>query len=287
MRRVSRYAAIGFAIAAAWAIAIGCDSFEGDSDPRPAAEASTPDVAKPPASEASPPDAALRFCATVDAAFCADFEVGPLETGWLAPPLVHRGLLELTDGGHPSSPAHALRAIVYGTDQVDGGEDLDAGDGGDAALNFRGAGLRRDLVRGGMAGMRVEGDVRIDLLSSGSAGLISVLALGLGTGPTAKTVAVTFAKTGGALIVDDPAVPGHPLFTAFPAPTDGSWFRVRFDANFQAGNVAVYVNGEAVSAQVPGIVSNDLAVVLSAGTFVSAGTGETRISIDNVLVRRF
>ena len=273
----SRGLAAVAALLAAWAIALGCSSFSGDS-PAP-----TPDEA---GTEAAPPveaggadaaDAAARFCKTGDAstaAFCADFDDGPLVAGWQLQ-YTSGGRLELTPSDR--SPPNALLTTVETFPLYPSG---DAGDAG--TIPYGAAGLSTSVGRIGAGGAHLEFDMRIDELPTAADGGVAggqLASVGINTGT--QTVAFAFYQGGFFLVVHDPSIVSGTA-TVQVNPPSGGWFHVQLVTAFDGTGAALLFNGVPVANTPSGIKSDSAGVLIEVGPAGSGTIGKARIAYDNV-----
>jgi hypothetical protein len=80
------------------------DSVDGGGD-SPSADDAAP--------ESTGPDADASFCSSVDAAFCADFDEGPVDKGWDALERFAPSTLSLDSTVAKSAPASAVVHVVF------------------------------------------------------------------------------------------------------------------------------------------------------------------------------
>ncbi|CAN5726638.1 hypothetical protein BH11MYX4_BH11MYX4_19480 [soil metagenome] len=274
-----------FGLSSAWLVASACSTFDAESPP--AGEAggdSTISDGGPPVDSSAPdaPDAATdgpasSFCSAQDAAFCADFEVPPLENGFNPGQFRDHGLLDLTAFGHPSSPEHALRATVFKVP--------DGGDAGGALVY--GALLAKDLLRQGARGLRVELDLRIEALPAATS-FVSIGGIDTTLGIAKNSAAIAFSEASGYVFVDRKApIEGKETYP-FPLPAKNTWVHLRLDVDFATSTLSFYVDGTAQFAGNAGISTDALAVTLTAGSLVLPPSAEPSIvNIDNVVTSRF
>ncbi|HSO37994.1 MAG TPA: hypothetical protein VLT33_35950, partial [Labilithrix sp.] len=234
-----------FGLSAAWLASAACSTFDAESPPADEAGGdSTTSDGEPPidssAQDAAPDGPASSFCSAQDAAFCADFEVPPLETGFNPGQFRDHGLLELTAEGHPSSPLHALRASAFRV--------ADGGDAGDAGVY--GAVITKDVLRLGAGGLRLELDVRIEALPEPTS-FASVGGLDVTLGGVKNSVAIAVSAASGYVLVGRaaPAV-GKDVFP-FPLPAKKAWAHLRLDVDLAASTLTFYVDGTAAFAGKP------------------------------------
>lgn len=272
------------AVPAAWGLAVGCSTFSGDS---PAAE---PDEA---GSEAAPPveaggtgdaaDAAARFCKTGDAsmaAFCADFDDGPLDAGWQLP-YTSGGRLELTSSDR--SPPNALLATVDMFPPFLSGDagDPDAGEAGVTPYGV--AILSTSIGRIAASGARFELDIRIDELPTTTDGGHSGGQLALmGIDPETQSVAFSFFDGGFFFVVHDPAIAGGTTTLRVSPPSAPGWFHVQLITAFDGTGAAISFNGIMVAATSMGIKSDSAGLVIQVGPAGSATLGKAQVAYDNV-----
>jgi len=273
---------------AAWGVAVGCSSFSGEASP-----VATPDeagtetsVLPVEAGEASPPVA--RFCKTGDAStalFCADFDDGPVTTGWQNP-FMNGG----TFGTTPSdrSPPNALLATV---DTFPLLPDLDAGsDSGDAGggsdnTPYGVAILSTSLGRGVANGASLEFDIRLDELPTGDdGGVVGGQLAALRLDSDARAVSLSFFQGVFFFVVRDPSLTGGASSIPVGVPTTPGWFHVRMVTAFDGSGAGLYLNGIPVAGTDKGIHSPSVGLLLDIGPSATATHGKARIAYDNVTV---
>lgn len=269
--------ALAAASAAAVAVTVGCSTFETDE---PLPSEAGPDAAADglaPVSDSEADAAPLRrFCESTDAAFCADFEEGPLKTGFEAAGYENHGLLELeeTEGGIPS--ARVLRATAY---PYDGGVAPTPGVG-------YGALLAKDLLRQGASGIRIELDVRIDSLPPGT--FVSFTGLETKLGAAKNDVLVTFQESKGYVLVENraPFVANNSF--DFPLPPKNTWMHMRIDFDLTFSTFTLYTNGNAQILKQIGITGDAIGVTANVGIILAPPALTTaQVAIDNFVLQRF
>ncbi len=265
--------ALAAASAAALAVNAGCSTFGTDEPvPSEAGPAAAADGFAP-VVDAAPP---RRFCESTDAAFCADFEEGPLGADFEAAGFENHGLLELeeTEGGIPS--ARVLRATAYPSD---GGITPAPGEG-------YGALLAKDLLRQGASGIRIELDVRIDALPGGT--FVSFTGLETKLGAAKNNVRVTFQESKGYLIVENRAPFVATNSFEFPLPPKNTWTHVRVDFDLASGKVTLYTNGNAQILKEIGITGDAIGVTANVGIILAPPALTTaQVALDNFVLQRF
>lgn len=283
--------AVLVAASTAWAIAVGCSSFSGDSPPEAPApleagiETSAPVEAA--ASDAAPP--APRFCKTGDAstaAFCADFDEGPVDMGW-TDPFISGGNFAITPSDR--SAPNAFLATVDTFPTLDAGDGGDAGDAGPLTPPFSAALLATSILRRGATAAKLEFDIRLDELPTAVLGGIATGQLAsMGLERDTRRVTLSFVNRSLYFVIVDPALSSGNITIPLGSPVGPGWFHVEMVTTFDGTGAVLAFNGVAVAAETKGINdSTDDTVFVDVGPAATATKGAARISYDSVVLNLF
>jgi hypothetical protein len=260
---------------AAGAAAFGCGAFgSGDeAEPQPAVEAGATDAASPGPETSSPAlEADANFCAHVDAAFCADFDEGPVEQGWSLVNAVN-GTVSLfpTAAMDAGSPPSSYRSRVLDQTNL-----FDASS--DAAPPAGFAILSRDLLRAGKSKVAVDLDIHATSIAGGGA-YMAILSVVFARAPQ-RYLSVVVNPSESALFVYDPALS---LVSAPRLPLD--WFHCRLEADVAAGTARLLYDGVEVAKKVSGgVISTEPGLTLDVGVYLNPAITDARVEYDNVVV---
>lgn len=274
-----RRALLGLGLAVAWGIGTACSSFSGDSTPPPS-EAGADAPGSVEASTSNDATASTRFCKTGDAAvaaFCADFDDGPVDAGW---PLtfVTGGHLETTPSDR--SAPNALLATVdsFVLVPTDAGADAEAG----AAQPFGSAVLSTTLGRGGKTGAVLDLDMRIDELPPLLDGSVTGAVLAtMGFDADTQVTSLSYYEGKYYFAVRDPSIKGGEVLVEVAVPRPPRWFHVRMVTHFDGSSAELLFDGIQVAAA-QGLASPLLGLFVGVGPSLSTLSGKARVAYDNV-----
>lgn len=269
--KVLRFATVLLVSAAG--VASGCGAFSGvdQPDPTPPPPEAGAD-ALPADPDAVSPDAGGHFCTTVDAAFCADFDEGPVGQGWTIVKLANgTASLVPTAAFDAGSPPNALGVrILDQTNLWDAASD--AGPPPGYAI------LSRELLRGNRTKIAVDLDMHAISLA-GVGAYMAVMSVVLTRTPL-RYLSVIVKPDESALLVYDPDL----SFVLAPRlPVD--WFHCRLEADIAAGTARLLYDGKEVAKKESGsVVSSEPAFSVEIGVYLTPAVTDTRVEYDNVVV---
>ncbi|MBS2014305.1 MAG: hypothetical protein JST00_15570 [Deltaproteobacteria bacterium] len=264
---------------AAFAFASACSSFEDDPLPPPEAGAveAGPDVAEGGGSDATS-DAGGRFCATVDASFCADFDLDGIDGGGWNDRAEVRGGFTLVPSDR--SAPNALQGAILTGDA--GSPDADAA----VPENAAAAALVKQLVHGARTSKvaTLDFDIRVDAISPPALTFIG----GMGFDPNPATSEfVSLYVNGSALAVvaeNTPRGQRDVSKTLATTPGVGTWFHVTIELTY-GGGTRVLVDGSQVFGSQVGLVDKTSDLIISLGPYQTAPSLSARFSYDNIVAR--
>ena len=270
MRRFqSGEARAAFVAAAAALVAVACSSFDGAEAAHPtvASDAGAARDAEPdsPARKNEEDAAGGRFCESVDAAFCSDFDGPELLGEW--DNATREGGGELTAVESDRSTSTALRTTT---------PSFDAGVAPVATLTRQLAGL--DSSR-----MEISFDLAPDAHQLQDNGSVTMAQLDVFAGSTRTgTFGLVVTKSGPKLFTK--YGPGTEEYQGLrPFPTTRRWVRVTIEA--KDGAVVAKFDGEEAAPAVPFAASSDRGV-FSIGVLTQVVGGDHDLSFDDVVVRQ-
>jgi hypothetical protein len=286
MRHVQcRRALLALGLAASWGIATACSSFSGDSSPAPTSEAGADASTSVEAGEAGDASTAARFCKTdaaAAAAFCADFDEGPVDAGWQLPYVIG-GKLETTPSDRSAPNALLATVDTFPLLPTPDAGAPDAGEGGTDGQPYGVAVLSTTLGRGAASGAVLELDMRIDELPTAPDGsLAGGLMAAMGFDIDHQAVTFSFFQGRYFFVVHDPAITGGAMNFEVQVPSPPRWFHVRMMTRFDGSIADLSFDGIQVATTPQGLSSTLVGLVIDVGPSATATTGKARIAYDNV-----